>query len=205
MFISFEGIEGCGKSTQVARLAAWFEARGRKVLRVREPGGTRLGEAVRALLLGIEHEGPVPEAEMLLFAASRAQLMATVVLPALERGEVVLCDRFVDSSYVYQGRARGLGVERVAAVNHIATRGVLPTLTILLDLTVAAGRARLASRGEGIDRIEAEGLEFHEAVRQGYLDMAARAPERFAIVDGSRSPDEVHEAVLAAVQARTPA
>lgn len=192
IFISFEGSEGCGKSTQILRLAARFQHLDREVVQLREPGGTPIGETIRHLLKHDENAAAMtPEAELLLFAASRAQLVREVIRPALERGAVVLCDRFLDSTTVYQGVARQLDAAEVAAINKFAIGETLPDLTLLLDLDAAEGRHRAAARSQEKDRMEQEGAEFYEAVRQGYLKLAKAYPERFVIIDASLNQDEV--------------
>lgn len=192
-FITFEGSEGCGKSTQIGRFVDWLRAGGREVLLTREPGGTVLGERIRELL---QHdpagEGMVPESELLLFAASRAQLVRQAILPALEAGKWVVADRFLDSTTVYQGVGRGLDVAAVRRINAFAVGAAMPDLTFLLDLDAATGHTRaVLATGVGGDRMESEPLAFFEAVRQGYLDLAREEPERIAVVDASRSVEEV--------------
>lgn len=204
LFISFEGSEGCGKSTQIEALAARLRSDGLDVLQAREPGGTPLGEALRQLL---QHDdagnGMLVEAELLLFAAARAQIVRERLLPALEAGKVVLCDRFVDSTTVYQGVARGLNRTNVAAVNQVATGGLQPDLTILIDLPADIGlqRARLRANGQ-LDRMEQEDAEFFEAVRQGYLELAKAEPNRFLVLDGSQSIETLQAEIWNAVQPR---
>lgn len=205
MFISFEGSEGCGKSTQIAMLEAALAARGREVQRVREPGGTPLGEEIRRLLKhSAAGEGMCAEAEILLFSASRAELTRSIILPALAGGQVVIADRFVDSTTVYQGIARGLPAAAVATVSAFATSGRLPDLTILLDLEVAASRARTDSRGQQRDRFEREDDAFFEKVRRGYLELAAAQPERFLVIDADHSPEEIHRLVMDRVAQQLP-
>lgn len=192
IFITFEGSEGCGKSTQIHRLAETLRLRDREVLILREPGGTPIGETIRHLLKHDENAGAMtPEAELLLFAASRAQLVREVIRPALNRGAVVLCDRFLDSTTVYQGVARSLAPADVAAINAFAVGGLLPNLTLLLDLDAAEGRRRAVLRGETFDRMEQEGAEFYEAVRHGYLQLAAVHPERIIVIDASLDEEGV--------------
>ena len=193
--IAFEGVEGSGKSTQLELLRETLEGRDIEVVVTREPGGTPAGERVRALLLDPEVELD-PRAEALLFAAARAELVAEVIRPALERGAVVLCDRYLDSSLAYQGVARGLGRGPVEEVNRFATGGLLPDLVVLLDLDPAAGLGRRAGK---LDRIEAQDLGFHRRVRQAFCDLAAADPGRFAVVDAAAPVGEVAARVQAAV------
>ena len=194
MFISFEGLDGCGKTTQAALLAEAAAAGGREVVPVREPGGTAPGERIRSLLLdpGLAID---PWAEALLYAAARAQLVAEVIRPALERGATVIADRYVDSSLAYQGCARGLGVDEVLAVNRVATSGLLPDRTVLLVLDTAAA----ADRRGAPDRIEAEGTSFHRRVAAGFDAAARRFPDRIAVVDASGTPEQVAGRVREAV------
>lgn len=199
-FVTFEGPEGGGKTTQVRRLAARLEARGLRVLCTREPGGTPTGEAIRDILQHDRAGEPIcPEAEVLLFAASRAQHVSHVIRPALEKGLWVVCDRFADSTTAYQGYGRGFPVERMLEINGFAIDGTVPDLTILLDLDVDAGMARLGARqaagGGGPDRMEREERAFHERVRAGYLDLARRSPGRFRVVDARAGADEIEAAV----------
>jgi len=199
-FITFEGPEGSGKSTQIKRLAAQLEAQGFKVLCTREPGGTATGEAIRDILQHDAAAEPLAEhAELLLFTASRAQLMGRVIHPALERSEWVLCDRFIDSTMAYQGYARGMDIETLDVINDFAIGGQRPDLTLLLDLDIEHGFERLAERysnGKGsADRFEREARDFHFRVRDGYHKLAGREPERFRIIDAARTVDEVATAV----------
>ncbi len=195
-FITFEGPEGSGKSTQIKRLAEKLEAEGIKVVCTREPGGTATGEAIRNILQHDAAGEPLGEhAELLLFTASRAQLMDQVVLPALGRGEWVLCDRFIDSTMAYQGFARGMPIDTLDRINDFAINGRKPDLTLLLDLDIEYGFQRLEKRysdGKGsADRFEREARDFHLRVRDGYHQLAKREPARFRIVDASQSVDEV--------------
>ena len=184
MFISFEGLDGCGKTTQAAMLADALELEGREVVRVREPGGTPTGERIRKLLLD-PAASIGPAAEALLYAAARAQLVEDVIAPALARGSVVIADRFIDSSLAYQGVARGLGLERILSVNQLATGGLMPHATLLLRLSADEAARR---RGATPDRIEAEHAGFHADVAGGFEAAAARFPERIRIVDASGPP-----------------
>ena len=202
LFITFEGSEGCGKSTQLAALAKYLRQKHdeREVVLLREPGGTSLGEKIRHLL---KHEDPgvsiSAEAELLLFAASRAQLVREIIHPALQRGAIVLCDRFLDSTIAYQGAARALNLEDVAMINRFATGGLLPDVTILLDLEVAVGRTRMMERNKKsttLDRMEQEPEAFYEAVRQEYLNLAATEPDRWIVIDASQKPERVAEQVI---------
>jgi len=191
-FITFEGPEGSGKTTQAQRLVAALEQAGHKVVYAREPGGTPTGEAIRDILQHDKAGGPIsPEAEVLLFAASRAQLIRQVIRPALERGAWVVCDRFADSTTAYQGYGRGLALDQVLAINAFAVAGTAPDLTILLDLPVSDGFARLQQRGGARDRIEREALDFHERVRQGYLELARFEPERWRVVSAAADAEAV--------------
>ena len=180
-FVTFEGIEGCGKSTQLGLLRAWMEEGGLPVLATREPGGTALGQAIRRALLAPGDGEVAPEAELLLYEADRAQHVREVVRPALERGVNVLCDRFYDSTTAYQAFGRGLDGERVRALNAWAAGGLAPDLTLLFDLPVEEGLRR-ARRGGGGDRLEREAAEFHERVRRGFLELAEREPGRFRVI-----------------------
>jgi dTMP kinase len=196
LFVTFEGIDRSGKTTQAGLLV---EALGGEALGVREPGGTAAGERVRELLKD-PSVALSPEAEALLFAAARAELVADVVLPALDAGKVVVSDRFLDSSLAYQGGARGLGIEDVERVNHFATRGLRPDLTFLLDLPSGAAAARA---GEN-DRFEDEGAGLQDAVAAAYERLVGADPDRWRRLDASRSPEEVHADVLREVEAARP-
>ena len=197
-FITFEGPEGAGKSTQAAMLIAKLEAHGIEVIYTREPGGTKLGEAIRGILqYNAANEDPCPESEVLLFEASRAQLVRHVIDPARARGAWVLCDRFADSTTAYQGFGRGFPVDLMDTINRFAIGSAVPDMTILLDVNVSLGMQRCAKRQVGqkikYDRIESEALAFHEKVRQGYLELARRYPERFRKVDAMRLPEPIAE------------
>jgi dTMP kinase len=190
LFISLEGIDGVGKSTQSDLLEEFLRAEGREVVRTLEPGGTELGQEIRHLLL--HRKGDVaPRAEALLYAADRAHHVATKIRPALERGEVVLTDRYLDSSVAYQGVGRALKADDVRAISMFAVEGLLPHLTILLDLEASQAAARRGKTGEAPDRLEREKIEFFEAVRQAYLDMAAAEPNRWLVIDARQSVDEM--------------
>ena len=198
-FISFEGPEGSGKSTQAARLAARLRERGADVTLTREPGGTELGRQIRTWLLHRD-QAMGREAEFLLYSADRAEHLRTVVRPALGRGGFVISDRFVDSSYAYQGYGRGLDLDWLRAVSAGILGDVRPGLTFLLDLPPEEGLARLAGR----DRLEGESLEFHRRVRAGYRELAARDPERWVVLDALRPPEALQSVVLKEVTRRWP-
>jgi dTMP kinase len=198
-FITFEGVEGAGKSTQAGRLAEALRDRGYAVLETREPGGTPLGRGIRELVLGAGHR-PVPMAELLLMLADRAQHLAEVVRPALAAGKVIIGDRYADATYAYQGGGRGLDHEVIATANAATTGGLEPDLTLFLDLPVDAARARQRARGAP-DRMEAEGPEFHARVDAAYRTLVAAFPYRIKIIDAGADADTVHEAVLRQVLA----
>jgi dTMP kinase len=198
LFVAFEGGEGVGKSTQISAAATWLRELGHEVVETREPGGTALGGELRRLLL--DPAGQVtPRAEALLYAADRAQHVETVIRPALRAGQVVLTDRYVDSTLAYQGAGRGLDDTR--SLTGWATGGLLPDLTVLLDLDPSVGLRRAGARATP-DRLEAASLAFHEAVRAGFLTLAAEAPERYVVIDAAGDPDDVAGAIRAAIAAR---
>ncbi|MHB0866392.1 MAG: dTMP kinase [Thermoleophilia bacterium] len=201
-FITFEGIDSSGKSTQLQLLADAIERSGQPVLSVREPGGTPLGDRIRDLLLGLQHTGMDPWAEALLYAAARAQLVKDVIRPALATGKTVLSDRFIDSSLVYQGMARDLGVDTILNLNLGATGGIMPDLTFVLHLDVDVSRRRLADRGDAEDRIESEPLAFHRQVEAGYRKLETMYPGRIVGIDGGRSIDVVQADIARACRER---
>ncbi|WP_158885120.1 dTMP kinase [Rhodanobacter sp. L36] len=189
-FISLEGGEGAGKSTLLAGLREYIESHGIDLVQTREPGGTALGEAVRGIVLDPAQKGLAAETELLLMFASRAQLVREVIEPTLSEGRWILCDRFADASYAYQGGGRGQPLQRIAELERWACKGVVPDLTLLLDVPVAIGRARASGRGDA-DRIEVETDAFFERVRASYRARAAAEPSRFHVIDASRSPADV--------------
>ena len=203
-FITFEGSEGCGKTTQIEALAKALEAKGKTVLITREPGGTIIGEKIRHLLQDPSHKNEISDmTELLLFSASRAELIASRIQPALERGEIVICDRFYDSTYVYQGLGRAIDMNIVKQLNQITVGTLKPDLTILLDLDTKVGIDRAKSRQSGeLDRIENESLAFFEAVRNGYLELAKIEPERFKTIDGLLSVDAIKEIIWDTVETK---
>lgn len=201
VFITFEGGDGAGKTTQSELLSGWLEARGHEVVRTREPGGTPLGVRVRELLLhGGGEIGEVnARAEVLLYAADRAQHVAHVVRPAIARGAIVVQDRYIDSSLAYQGAGRVLDVSDVRRISEWATGGLWPHLTVLLDASTELAAERRAARGGGADRLEAEAAEFHAAVRAGFLALAESDSDRYLVLDAALPADELHTRVIARV------
>ncbi len=201
MFITLEGPEGAGKSTQLPQLAKWLEVTGRVVVTTKNPGGTLIGGQIREILLKPANTALVPLAELLLYAADRAQHVEEVVKPALAQGSVVLCDRYTDSTLAYQGFGRGLDEAMIAQLNQLATGGLSPALTLLLDLPVEEGLARVA-RSRQVDRLETEAIAFHHRLRDGYLALAQREPSRFVVVDATQTTETVQAALRMAVGAR---
>jgi dTMP kinase len=205
-FITFEGSEGCGKSTQVLRLAARLEQAGVRTLITREPGGTAIGEKIRDLLqFAPESFAMTPEAELLLFEASRAQLVRETIAPALEQGTVVISDRFFDSTTVYQGVARRLSSEIVQTLNAFAIGDAVPNVTFILDVDLATARQRMLRRVRPVDvkdRMEQEPAEFYERVCQGYHELAKAEPDRFIVIDGAQSPDAIEEQIWFLLQSK---
>lgn len=206
-FITFEGGEGCGKSTQIRLLAERLRSAGKDVLLVREPGGTPLAERIRTLVREESSDPPCPKAETLLFLASRAQLVESVVLPALDAGRWVLCDRFADSTFAYQGYGRGLDLSELKGLNAFAAGGLAPDRTILLDVEPEVAAARMRRRematGDAADRMEKAGDAFHARLRQGFLELAAAEPERFALIRADGDATEVAEAVWNSIRPMT--
>lgn len=197
--ITFEGIEGCGKSTQINHLARFLKKEGYIVEKTKEPGGTKVGEAIRRVLLDAKNRDMAPYAELLLYQASRVQLILKVIIPALREGKVVLCDRFIDSTVAYQGYGRGLDLDKIDELNRLATTGVRPDLTILLDIPAEEGLGRIEKRKKSTvekrDRIEAEELSFHERVREGYLRLAEKEPDRIIVVSANKSVEETQKEI----------
>lgn len=195
-FITVEGIEGVGKTTNINFIRQQLEAAGRDVVLTREPGGTPLGEAIRGLLLNPEYTGMDSTCELQLMFAARAEHLAKVVWPALEKGQWVLCDRFTDATYAYQGGGRGIDIGVIARLEQLVQGDFRPDLTLLLDVPVAVGLARASKRG-ALDRFEQEKVEFFERVRNAYLDMAQRSPDRYRVVDASLPLDDVQKQIAA--------
>lgn len=198
MLITFEGLDYSGKSTQIALLADRLRAEHHQVLVLREPGGTPVGERIRAILLGTDSSGMTPVGEFLLFSASRAQLVENVIKPELAAGRVVICDRFYDSSTAYQGYGRGVSLEAIRAVNELAADRLIPDLTFFIDIPVEEVERRIRVRNEEKDRMESSGRAFYERVRAGYLQLAGEK-KRFRVLDGMKSIEEIHAAVWQAV------
>ncbi len=201
MFITFEGPEGSGKTTQIAALAEFLRQRGHAVFVTREPGGTSIGDRIRGILMDHASRAMQPRTEILLFLASRAQHVAEVIRPRLAKGEIVLCDRYRDATLAYQGYGYGLDIELLRKLNDFATEGLKPDLTLLLDVEVETGLRR-KSGGREWNRLDAYPLEFHRRVRQGYHTLAQAEPQRWVVIDASQPPDAVQAAIRAAVTAR---
>jgi len=209
-FITFEGIEGCGKTTQLRLLKERLEAAGTKVTSTREPGGCPIADQMRAILLDAKNSAITPLAELLLYAAARAQHVQEIILPALERGETVLCDRFTDATVAYQGHGRSLDLDVIEQLNRLATGDLQPALTVLIDCPVQVGLSRALARIEATsgareERFELESVLFHERVRAGYLSLATAFPERFVVIDGSGDVARTEKLVTAALSRRIPA
>lgn len=194
-FISFEGGEGSGKTTIIKQLKIDLEKQGFKVLQTREPGGSEISEGIRQIILNIANVKMDPRTEALLYAASRRQHLVEVILPALQNGNIVLCDRFVDSSLAYQGYARGLGINQIYELNRFAIEDLLPGLTIYLDLDPKIGLRRIKDNNRACNRLDLESLEFHKKVREGYLLIAKQYPTRIKVVNGSLSKEKLYEEV----------
>jgi dTMP kinase len=200
-FISMEGGEGAGKSTMMARMASWLESKGHRVIRTREPGGTVLAEKIRAILLDDEHLTLCSQAELLLLFASRAQHLDELIRPALARGETVLCDRFTDATWAYQGGGRQLPASLIASLEQMVHGDLQPDLTLLLDLPVEVGLERASRRGAA-DRFEQESVLFFERVRQAYLDRAEVHANRFAVIDAALEPEQVWAQIQSVLERR---
>ncbi len=196
LFITFEGPDGAGKTTQVQAFVENLKSRGFDVLLTREPGGTPISDKIRGLILDPAHKEMADTTEVLLYAASRAQHVQEKVIPALEKGTIVVCDRFVDASIAYQGYGLGVSAKKVEHINRFATGGLVPDRTYLLDVPVEEGKKRLQARS-GLDRIEQKGEAYHERVREGFLELAEQNPERIRVVDASRSIEQITQEILA--------
>lgn len=201
LFISMEGPDGAGKSTQIELLRGYLADKGYEIVITREPGGTVISEAIRQLILNREYAEMCPNTELLLYAAARAQLVNEVIRPALEAGKAVICDRFVESSVVYQGIARGMGIDMVYAVNEYALEGLRPQLTFFLDLDAEEGLRRKKKQAE-LDRMEAAGLEFHQKVAEGYRMLAEREKERIMRISATLPEEDIHAKIVLAIEER---
>ena len=196
LFITFEGPDGCGKTTQMNLLAQYFEKKGKKVVLTREPGGKGLGEKVREILLN--YDGEVSDrCESFLFLADRAQNIDIIVKPAVKQGEIVLCDRHIDSTVAYQGYGRGLDINEINMLNNLATGGKKPDLTLVFDVDVETSMKRV---GKEKDRMESAGIDFHNRVRNGYLELATQEPDRIKVLDATKTIEEIHEKVIEIIE-----
>jgi dTMP kinase len=202
MFITFEGPEGSGKSSQIALLAAFLQQRGFTVITTREPGGTPIGDEIRACLHNVANTTMTPIAEMLLYSAARAQLVGELIRPSLAAGKIVLCDRYADSTLAYQGYGRGLNLEHLRQVTQIATGGLRPDLTFFLDIDVERGLARRTEGGLEMNRLDLETVQFHQCVRDGYRQLIAEDPSRWVIVDADRPITAVQQDLQTTLLAR---
>ena len=206
-FITFEGIEGCGKTTQSQLLAGRLERLGHRVIVTREPGGCPIADRIRNILLDADNRAIVPMTELLLYAAARVQHVSEVIVPSLKAGMIVLCDRFTDATIAYQGYGRGVEEKTIDQLNHLATGGIRPQLTLLLDCPPETGLSRAFSRindteGAREERFELESIQFHRRVRKGYLELAQREPKRFVVIDADHGINEIEDAVAAVVFSR---
>lgn len=202
MFITFEGPDGSGKTTQMKRLIPELRKMGLDIVQTREPGGTEIGDQIRSVIMDMKNKSMHPRTEILLFCSSRAQLVEELIRPSLREGRIVLCDRYADSTMAYQGYGHGLDKDALTRLLDFATGGLKPDLTLLFDLPAEAGLRRRLTNHEEWNRMDDYALQFHERVRQGYLEMAAAEPERWVVIDADRDPDRIHEDVLSAVRGK---
>lgn len=203
LFITIEGVEGAGKTTQIDLLKTALKKRGFKVVITREPGGTNIADQIRKILLSTKNRRMVPLCELFLYEASRAQHVEEVILPALKKGKIVISDRFYDATWVYQGYVRGISRKWVEKLNLFATGELEPDLTIVIDCPIDKGLTRIRSHRKNLDRLEREKRSFHERVRRGYLLLASSNPRRVRVIDGNRKPKEVHQDILKQVLKKT--
>ena len=194
MFITFEGIEGCGKSTQARMLKEFLIKKGKRVFLTREPGGPKIAEEIREMLLSVANKEMLPQTEVLLYMASRSQHTGEWIIPELEKGKIVISDRYYDSTFAYQGAARKIDGKLIDTIRRYATFGLIPKITFLVDLPEEIGLSRILAKDA--DRLEQESMEFHKKVREGFLDIAKKEPERFKILDGKKSIKEIHNDVI---------
>ena len=202
MFITFEGLDFSGKTTQANLLVERLKQRGNDVVFLREPGGTKISEKIREILLDKQHLEMNERAELFLFSAARTQLVSEVILPALQRGMIVLCDRYDDSTTAYQGFGRGLNLDQIKTINAMATAGTTPDLTVLVDIDIDEITRRQKAAGISSDRMESSGHQFYEQVRAGYLTIASSEPKRFVVINGMRPMEEIHNEIWNVVQQR---
>ena len=202
MFITFEGPDGSGKTTQMKRLIPELREMGLDIVQTREPGGTEIGDQIRSVIMDMKNKSMHPRTEILLFCSSRAQLVEELIRPSLHAGRIVLCDRYADSTMAYQGYGHGLDKDALTRLLDFATGGLKPDLTLLFDLPAEAGLRRRLTNHEEWNRMDDYALQFHERVRQGYLEMAASDPRRWVVIDADRDPDRIHEDVLSAVRGK---
>lgn len=202
MFITFEGPEGSGKTTQIRLLTGYLQAQGYSVLATREPGGTAIGDQIRTCLHDVNNTAMTAAAELLLYSASRAQLVGELIRPALAQGHIILCDRYADSTLAYQGYGRGLDLASLQQITQFATGGLQPGLTLLLDVDVEAGLARRQSGGDEMNRLDRETVAFHQRVRQGYFQLVQTDPQRWVIIDADHPVDVVQMEIQQIVRGR---
>jgi dTMP kinase len=198
-FYTFEGIDGCGKSTQLVRVAERLKADGTHCLVTREPGGTVISEKIRELLMSPDNKAMCPETELLLYLAARAQHVREIIKPAIDKGEIVLCDRFEQATFAYQGGGRGLDVGAIRGINSFATGGIAPDMTFIIDIPVEVSQERLNKIGKGKDRMESAGKQFFERVRAGYINAASADPQKIKLLDGTKGLDELTDEILGVI------
>jgi len=199
-FYTFEGIDGCGKSTQLARVAERLRVDGTPCLVTREPGGTAISEKIRELLMSPDNKAMCSETELLLYLAARAQHVKEIIKPAVDRGEIVLCDRFEQATFAYQGGGRGLDVDAIRGINAFATGGIVPDMTFIIDISVEISQERLNKIGKGKDRMESAGTQFFERVRAGYINAAEAFPQKIKLLDGTKGLDELTDEILGVIE-----
>ena len=202
MFITFEGPDGSGKTTQIRQLIPVLQEKGLDIVHTREPGGTDIGDQIRSVIMNMKNKSMHPRAEILLFCASRAQLVEELIRPSLAEGKLVLCDRHADSTMAYQGYGHGLDRDALSQLLNFATGGLKPDLTLLFDISAEVGLRRRLANHEEWNRMDDYALQFHERVRSGYLAMAAAEPERWTVINADRSPEEIHAEVVSVITAK---
>jgi len=197
LFITFEGIEGCGKSTQARMLREFFKKQGKPVFLTREPGGPKIAEEIRKMLLSVDNKEMLPETEVLLYMASRSQHTGEWIIPELEKGKIVISDRYYDSTFAYQGAARKIDGKLIDTIRRYATFGLVPDITFLVDLPEEIGLSRILAKDA--DRLEQESMEFHKRVREGFIDLAKKEPDRFKVLDGKKGIKEIHNDIISII------